>query len=154
MGKTHHDARPLTDEEAQQLYGHIRAVEGLIAERDDINQDINERKTLCCEVLPINRDVFDFVIKRRKAGRGTCGNFDSMLELVEEGIQKVEATRREEGGPPRKAPEAREREEAAELVDDEPEDEDESPPFEVDAPDSAEAEQQREPEPVEARDPF
>jgi len=146
MGKTHHDARPLTEEEAKQLYDHIRAVEALNDEIKDIQSDKNERITLCCEVLPINKDVFDFVIKRRKAGRGTCGNFDSMLELVEEAVLAVEEQRRDPGPPPRKEREVVEREEAAEAELD-----DDAPPFEPDEPDSIEPEAERREEPV---DPF
>lgn len=97
MPDTHHDARPLTAEEGQQLYDHIRAIEALEEERKEIADDIAERKTLCCERLPVNKDVLNFVLKRRKAGRSTCGNFDSMLELVEEAIHHVEDTRRTAG---------------------------------------------------------
>lgn len=97
MTATHHDARPLTKEEAAQLYEHVRAIEALEEEKKEISDDINERKTLCCERLPVNKDVLNFVIKRRKAGRSTCGNFDSMLELVEEAIHAVEDQRRSAG---------------------------------------------------------
>jgi uncharacterized protein (UPF0335 family) len=97
MTKPHHDARPLTTEEGQQLYEHIRAIEALEEEKQEIADDISERKTLCCERLPINKDVLQFVLKRRKAGRSTCGNFDSMLELVEEAIHTVEDQRRNAG---------------------------------------------------------
>lgn len=95
MPSTHHDARPLTREEGEQLYAHIRAIEALEEEKTEISNDINERKTLCCERLPVNKDVLNFVLKRRKAGRSTCGNFDQMLELVEEAVQAVEEQRRD-----------------------------------------------------------
>lgn len=100
MTATHHDARSLTKEEAVQLYEHIRAIESLEEEKKEISDDINERKTLCCEALPINKDVLNFVLKRRKAGRSTCGNFDTMLELVEEAIHTVEDQRRNAGPAP------------------------------------------------------
>jgi uncharacterized protein (UPF0335 family) len=91
---TIHEARPLTKEEGAQLYEHIRAIETLEEEKAEIAADIGERKTLCCERLPINKDVLNFVIKRRKAGRSTCGNFDDMLQLVEEAVHSVEHERR------------------------------------------------------------
>jgi hypothetical protein len=93
-GKQTHDARPLTKEEAEALYGHIRRIETLTAEKDDIQADITEAKTLCCEQLPVQKDVLDFVIKRRKANRGTVGNFDQMLEFLEEAVAEVENERR------------------------------------------------------------
>jgi uncharacterized protein (UPF0335 family) len=97
MTATHHDARALTKDEGAQLYDHIRAIESLEEEKKEISDDINERKTICCEALPINKDVLNFVLKRRKAGRSTCGNFDTMLELVEEAIHTVEEQRRNAG---------------------------------------------------------
>lgn len=89
------DATLLTPEQGRQLYDHIRAVEGLTSEKDDIQSDITERKTLCCSQLPINKDVLDFVLKRRKHNKGVVGNFDTMLELVEEAIAEVENERRD-----------------------------------------------------------
>lgn len=160
MGKQHHDARPLTKEEAQQLYEHLRAVEALNAEIKDIQEDKNERITLCCEVLPINKDVFDFVIKRRKAGRGVCGNFDQMLELVEEAVQTVEAQRRDAGPPAQREtapvdgrPHEDDEQPEGEGEDDEAsvnDDADDEPPFVPDEPDSAFVD----PRQMEPADPF
>lgn len=95
MAKTAHDPRPLNKLEAEQLYDHIRRIEALTVEKDDIQGDINEAKALCCESLPVQKDVLDFVIKRRKANKSTVGNFDQMLELLEEAVAGVEAERRE-----------------------------------------------------------
>lgn len=93
-GKQAHDPRSLTKEEAEQLYDGIRRVETLTVEKDDIQADINEAKTLLCEQLPVQKDVLDFIIKRRKANKGTVGNFDQMLEFLEEAVAEVENERR------------------------------------------------------------
>lgn len=97
MATNSHDARQLTEEEGRLLYDHLRAIESLTAEKDDIQADITERKKLATEQVPIQKDVLEFVLKRRKHGKGVTGNFDQMLEFVEEAITQIEMDRREEG---------------------------------------------------------
>ncbi len=95
MAKEAHETRQLDRNEAVQLYDAIRAVESLQAEIDDIRSDLNERKQLACETLKIRKDVVDFIIKRRKTDRANVGDFDQMLEFLEEAVAEVERDRRE-----------------------------------------------------------
>lgn len=90
------DAVALTREQAEKLYESIRAIEGLEADKADIQRDILERKTLVSEQLPVQKDVLDFVLKRRKHSRGIVHNFDTMLQLVEEALHEVEGDHAEE----------------------------------------------------------
>ena len=90
MSDKHHDATPLMREEAEKLYDGIRFIEGKEEDKKDIADEIKERKALITSQLPINGDVLDFVLKRRKASGGTRMNFDTMLEHVEEAIAKIE----------------------------------------------------------------
>lgn len=125
-------AAPINKEQAEHLYNHIRAIEALEADKKDIQEDITERKKLVTELLPINKDVLDLVIKRRKKTDSDNQNFDTMLEIVEEAVQEVEK---------RHAKETRERietarknhaERATEGPDDEIDDEAEEPSEGVD----------------------
>jgi len=96
MGTKNKDAVALTREEATALYEHLRAIESLEADKADIQRDITERKTLVTESLPVQKDVLDFVLKRRKHSKGILNNFDTMLQLVEEAVAEVEAEHAEE----------------------------------------------------------
>jgi len=84
------DAEALTREQAEKLYDHVRAIESLEADKKDIQDDITQRKTLVTESMPVQKDVLDFVLKRRKHSKGILNNFDTMLQLVEEAIAEVE----------------------------------------------------------------
>lgn len=84
------DAESLTREQAEKLYEHVRAIESLEADKKDIADDIAARKVLVTESMPVQKDVLDFVLKRRKHSKGILSNFDTMLQLVEEAIAEVE----------------------------------------------------------------
>jgi hypothetical protein len=90
------DAQSLTRDEAVKLYEGIRAVESIAADIKDLQDDLNQRKTLITEELPIQKDVLDFVLKRRKHSKGIVNNFDTMLQLVEEALAEVESEHAEE----------------------------------------------------------
>lgn len=93
MAKERKAASPLTPEEGEKLYARIRSIESLEADKSDIQEEITEEKKLTTETLPIEKDVLDFVLKRRKASRGdpsVIESFDTMLEYVEDGIEKAE----------------------------------------------------------------
>jgi uncharacterized protein (UPF0335 family) len=90
------DAVPLKREQAEKLYEHVRAIESLEADKADIQADITMKKTLVTETLPVQKDVLDFVLKRRKHSKGILSNFDTMLELVEEALAEVEGDHAED----------------------------------------------------------
>lgn len=90
------DAVSLTREEAVKLYEGIRAVESIAADIKELQDDMNERKTLMTETLPVQKDVLEFVLKRRKHSKGIVNNFDTMLQLVEEALNEVEADHADE----------------------------------------------------------
>lgn len=90
MGTKSKDAEPLTKEQAQKLYAHVRAIEDMEVEKGEIAKDITERKALATAELPVQKDVLDFVLKRRKHSKGIVNNFDTMLQLVEEALGEVE----------------------------------------------------------------
>lgn len=136
-----HDAQALDREQATALYEHIRAIEALEADKKDIQEDITQRKTLVTESLPVQKDVLDFVLKRRKHSKGIVNNFDTMLQLVEEAVAEVEAEHADEtratiAAAARRGAPAEDEELDFDPEDDEEEAEedagDEQPPFEPD----------------------
>lgn len=105
------DQRPNTfqnmnERDKELLYNDIRALEELEAEIKDLRDDSNERKTLVCERLQVDKDVLAFVLKRRKKRPDARHNFDDTVTILEEAVQEVEA---------QKADDARARIEAARV---------------------------------------
>lgn len=141
------DAEPLTRDQAEKLYEHIRAIEDLEGDVKEIRDDITERKKLVTESLPVQKDVLDFVLKRRKHSKGELCNFDTMLQLVEEAVAEVEQEHADETRERiRSAAERGAHDEELDLAgpedddeaegdepDDPDEDGDEEPPFETDS---------------------
>lgn len=95
------DLRPNTfdnmnDQDKELLYNDIRAVEELEEEIKELRDDSNERKTLCCERLGIEKDVLSFVLKRRKKRPDARHNFDDTVSILEEAVQEIEGRKSDE----------------------------------------------------------
>lgn len=104
----------LDAEQQRQLWNHVRALEVLEELKADVAEDIKARKAI------IKNDGFDtnivaVIMKRRKAGEGQTLAADSLLELYEAALKDQGALPLEKT---RKAPEAEERRDVAQVAED------------------------------------
>lgn len=96
MTISNHDGRLSTDEQ-QKLWNHIRALENLEEQKNDLNLDIKARKELA-KADGFDTNIVAVILKRRKAGEGQTLAADNLLRLYEEaleaqGILPLERTR-------------------------------------------------------------
>jgi DNA segregation ATPase FtsK/SpoIIIE-like protein len=81
-----HNGGPLSDEDAEKLWGHVRALEVLGEQKAEIAEDEKARKALA------KSDGFDTailaaIIKRRKNGDGETKLADSLVRIYEEALE-------------------------------------------------------------------
>lgn len=93
-----HNGGPLSDEDRRKLWDHIRALEVLDEQEQDIRDDKKARRELAkADGFDVN--MIAVVLKRRKAGEGETAAADSIIRIYEEGLRDqgalpLEQTRR------------------------------------------------------------
>jgi DNA segregation ATPase FtsK/SpoIIIE-like protein len=81
-----HNGGPLNDEDAQKLWGHIRALEVLEAQKEEISVDTKARKELA-KSDGFDTTILQAVLKRRKNGKGESLVYDELVKLYENALE-------------------------------------------------------------------
>lgn len=82
-----HNGGGLSPEEQRKIWDHVRAIEVLEEQMDEVRLDIKMRKEL------VKADGFDTnivaaIVKRRKAGEGETRAADSLIRMYEDGLRE------------------------------------------------------------------
>lgn len=93
-----HNNGPLLDEEARKLWGHVRALEVLEEQVQEVRDDQKARKDLA-KADGFDTNILAIIIKRRKIGNGESRAADTLTKLYEEALEEqgalpLEETRR------------------------------------------------------------
>lgn len=80
-----HNGGPLNDEDAEKLWGHIRALEVLEEQKAEISEDQKARKALC-KSDGFDTNIVGAIIKRRKQGQGEAAAADQILRIYEQAL--------------------------------------------------------------------
>ena len=81
-----HNGGPLSDEDAEKLWGHIRALEVLEEQKAEIADDQKARKALC-KSDGFDTNIVAAIIKRRKQGQGEAAAADQILRIYEQALE-------------------------------------------------------------------
>jgi DNA segregation ATPase FtsK/SpoIIIE-like protein len=81
-----HNGGPLNDEDAQKLWGHIRALEVLEAQKEEVSVDTKARKELA-KSDGFDTTILQAVLKRRKNGKGESLVYDELVKLYENALE-------------------------------------------------------------------
>ena len=81
-----HNGGPLSDDMAGKLWGHVRALEALDEQAQEIRDDQKARKELA-KADGFDNNILTAIIKRRKVGQGETLAADHMVRLYEEALQ-------------------------------------------------------------------
>lgn len=95
-----HNGGPLSDEDARKLWGHIRALEVLDEQAQEIRDDTKARKDLA-KADGFDTNIVAVIIKRRKIGAGETMAADSLMKLYEQALDEQGALPLEETRRPR-----------------------------------------------------
>lgn len=100
-----HNGDGLSPEEQRKLWDHIRALEVLNEQMDEVRLDIKSRKELA-KGDGFDNNILQVILKRRKAGEGETNAADNLLRMYEEalreqGVLPLEQTRRPSAAPRR-----------------------------------------------------
>lgn len=82
-----HNGGPLSDVDAQKLWGHVRALEVLEEQKTDIALDTKVRKELA-KADGFDNNILAAILKRRKIGEGETRAADDMVHLYEEALRE------------------------------------------------------------------
>jgi uncharacterized protein (UPF0335 family) len=80
-----HNGGPLSDDMAEKLWGHIRAMEIFEEQAQDIRDDIKARKELA-KADGFDPNIMAAILKRRKNGAGETMLADQMTKIYEEAL--------------------------------------------------------------------
>lgn len=81
-----HNGGPLSDEMAEKLWGHVRALEIFAEQKADIGEDEKARKALA-KADGIDTNILAAIIKRRKLGAGETATADQLVRIYEEALE-------------------------------------------------------------------
>lgn len=92
-----HNGGPLSEEDARKLWCHVRALEVLDEQMNEIREDRKVRKELA-KKDSFDPNIVEAIIKRRKIGHGETRTADTLIKLYEEamedeGVLPLEQTR-------------------------------------------------------------
>lgn len=82
-----HNGGGLSPEEQRKLWDHVRAMEVLNEQADEIRADINARKQLA-KADGFDTNIVGTILKRRKIGEGETRAADSLTRMYEEGLRE------------------------------------------------------------------
>ena len=93
-----HNGTGLSPEEQRKLWDHIRALEVLNEQMDEVRLDIKARKELA-KGDGFDNNILQVILKRRKAGEGETNAADNLLRMYEDalreqGVLPLEQTRK------------------------------------------------------------
>ncbi len=93
-----HNNGPLSDDDARKLWGHVRALEVLEEQAQEVRDDVKARKELS-KADGFDTNILAIIIKRRKIGNGESRAADTLTKLYEEALDEqgalpLEETRR------------------------------------------------------------
>jgi uncharacterized protein (UPF0335 family) len=81
-----HNGGPLSDEMAEKLWGHVRALEILEEQAQDIRDDVKARKGIA-KADGFDSNILAAILKRRKNGHGETLAADTLTRIYEEALQ-------------------------------------------------------------------
>jgi DNA segregation ATPase FtsK/SpoIIIE-like protein len=82
-----HNGGPLSDEDAEKLWGHIRALEVLAEQKQEVADDEKARKALA-KADGFDTKVLAAIMKRRQLGEGETKAADTLIRIYEEALQE------------------------------------------------------------------
>lgn len=98
-----HNGGPLSDDDARKLWDHVRALEVLNEQQDEIRLDMKMRKELA-KADGFDNNILASIIRRRKLCEGETRAADSMIKLYEEALREQGVLPLEESRAPTPAP--------------------------------------------------
>jgi DNA segregation ATPase FtsK/SpoIIIE-like protein len=98
-----HNGGPLSDEDAEKLWGHIRALEVLGEQKAEIAEDEKARKALC-KSDGFDTNIVGAILKRRKQGHGEAAAADQILRIYEQALEDQGALPLEQTRAPKQPP--------------------------------------------------
>ena len=82
-----HNGGPLSDEDARKLWDHIRALENLEEQAQDIREDVKARKELA-KKDGYDPNILQVILKRRKIGAGETRQADNLIQIYEQALEE------------------------------------------------------------------
>jgi uncharacterized protein (UPF0335 family) len=83
----HHNGGPLSDDDQRKLLNHVRAIEVLEEQEQDIRDDKKVRKELA-KKDGFDTKILDAIVKRRKLGQGETRAADHLIRLYEDALEE------------------------------------------------------------------
>jgi len=90
MTDRRHNGGPLNEDDAKKLWGHIRAIETLNEQIEEVKLDVKERKDLA-KKDGFDTKILEAVVKRRKIGHGETTQADELIKLYEQALEEQKA---------------------------------------------------------------